>query len=144
MSAGRKNSVHWEIDGATSALSWDSTDPERLWIGHRGRANEVAEKDPSVMKPAGTATALFPAGHVEGYPDTFRALFTAVYADIANGAPSPSPTYPTFATGHQVVAVCEAIAESARTATWAHVAPPPAPRHRHRHRHRHRRQWSAS
>ena len=123
VSAGRKNDVSWEVDGADAALAWQSTDPERLWIGHRGRANELAEKDPTVMTSAGTATAAFPAGHVEGYPDTFRALFSAVYTDIAAGAPSSAPTYPTFATGHRVVAVCEAIAESARTGAWAPVAP---------------------
>ena len=88
VSAGRKNDVSWEVDGADAALAWQSTDPERLWIGHRGRANELAEKDPAVMTAAGIAAAAFPAGHVEGYPDTFRALFGAVYSDIAAGAPS--------------------------------------------------------
>src|SRR4051794_33271621 len=123
VSAGRKNDVSWEVDGADAALAWRSTDPERLWIGHRGQANQLAEKDPSVMTAAGIAAAGFPAGHVEGYPDTFRALFQAVYTDIAAGAPSTEATYPTFATGHRVVAVCEAIAASARRGTWAPVAP---------------------
>ncbi len=122
VSAGRKNDVSWQVDGADAALAWQSTDPERLWIGHRGQPNQLAEKDPAVMTAAGTATAAFPAGHVEGYPDTFRALFSAVYTDITAGAPPTAATYPTFATGHRVVAVCEAIAESARTGAWAHVA----------------------
>lgn len=121
VSAGRKNSAQWEVDGATSALSWTSDSPERLWIGHRGRANEVVEKDPAVLTPAGVAAALFPAGHVEGYPDTFRALFDAVYADIAAGAPSTSPTYPTFADGHEAAAVSEAISASAATRAWVTV-----------------------
>lgn len=121
VSAGRKNCVHWEIDGAESALGWLSEDPERLWIGHRGRPNEIVEKDAATLTPAGTAAALFPGGHVEGYPDTFRALFSDVYADIRRGAPSESPTYPTFAVGHRIVAVCEAIAGSARTGAWVHV-----------------------
>lgn len=129
VSAGRKNTVQWEVDGATSALSWLSQDPERLWIGHRNRPNEVVEKDPATLMPGGAAAALFPAGHVEGYPDTFRALFTEVYADIERGAPSAAPTYPTFATGHQIVAVCEAVAESGRTRRWVPVADTTA-RHR--------------
>jgi len=121
VSAGRKNCVQWEIDGSESALSWLSEDPERLWIGHRNRTNELVEKDPATLTPAGAAAALFPGGHVEGYPDTFRALFTAVYADIERGAPSVAPTYPTFATGHRIAAVCEAIAESGRTGAWVSV-----------------------
>lgn len=122
VSAGRKNSAHWEVDGSESALSWVSTDPERLWIGHRGRANEVVEKDTALLTPLGAASAGFPAGHVEGYPDTFRALFTAVYADVAAGAPSSMPTYPTFADGHRVALTCDAITASAASGTWATVS----------------------
>src|SRR4029079_3953543 len=40
-------------------------------------------------------------GHVEGFADTFAAHFRAVYADVAAGGPSPRPTYPTFADGHE-------------------------------------------
>ena len=105
----------------TAALAWASEDPERLWAGHRGRPNEVIEKDPAIMTPAGTAAAAYPVGHVEGYPDTFRALFADIYRDIDAGAPSPRPTYPTFADGHDAVLVCEAISASARTGTWAKV-----------------------
>ena len=134
VSAGRKNCVQWEIDGSQSALSWRSEDPERLWVGHRGRPNEVVEKDPETLSASGAAAALFPGGHMEGYPDTFRALFSDVYADIERGGPPPAgahdqaPAYPTFATGHHIVAVCEAIAESASTGSWVTVTTdhPPA------------------
>ena len=121
VSAGRKNTLEWELDGSTSALAWSSEDPENLWIGHRDRANEVAAKDPSVMTPAGVAAAGYPVGHVEGYPDTFRALFAAVYRDVAAGGPSAAPAYPTFADGHDAMAVCEAVAASARSGTWSKV-----------------------
>ena len=77
--------------------------PEHLWIGHRGRPNEVLEKDAALMTPAGVAAAAYPAGHVEGYPDTFRGLFAAVYRDIEAGGPADRPTYPTFADGHDAV-----------------------------------------
>ena len=121
ISAGRKNTIEWEIDGSSAALAWASEDPERLWIGHRGRPNEVVEKDPSIMTAAGTAAAAYPAGHIEGYPDTFRALFADIYRDVVAGGPSPRPNYPTFADGHDAVLVCEAISASARSGTWAKV-----------------------
>jgi predicted dehydrogenase len=121
VSAGRKNTLEWEVDGLESALAWRSEDPEHLWIGHRGRANEVVAKDPSIMEPAGVAASGYPAGHVGGYPDTFRALFAAVYRDVAAGARSAAPGYPTFADGHDAMAVCDAVAESARTGTWTKV-----------------------
>ena len=59
------------------------------------------------MTPEGAAATAFPGGHVEGYPDTFRALLTAVYHDIAEGGPADEPTYPTFAEGHDIMAVCD-------------------------------------
>ncbi|MBA3288815.1 MAG: Gfo/Idh/MocA family oxidoreductase [Acidimicrobiia bacterium] len=121
ISAGRKNSTSWEIDGATSALAWTSEDPDRLWWGHRGRPNEVVEKDAATLTAVGAATANLPGGHVEGYADTFRAMFTAVYRDIAAGAPSARPDYPTFADGHDAVLVCEAVSASAARGTWAEV-----------------------
>ncbi len=122
VSAGRKNTIEWELAGSTSAMAWSSPDPERLWLGHRDRANELTEKDPTLMTPAGVAAAGYPAGHVEGYPDTFRALFAEVYRDVAAGAPAPRPTYPTFADGHDVALVGDAIAASARAGAWTKVA----------------------
>ena len=74
VSAGRKNTVEWEVDGSVAALAWASEDPERLWMGHRGRPNEIIEKDAALMTSAGIDAAGYPAGHVEGYPDTFRGV----------------------------------------------------------------------
>ncbi len=121
VSFGRKNRISWELSGASSSLAWCSEDPEMLWIGHRGAANEIMQTDPSVMSARGAAVSAYPVGHVQGYPDTFRALFSAVYADIADGRSTPMPAYPTFADGHDVMLVCDAIVESARTGTWAPV-----------------------
>ena len=121
VSAGRKNTVEWEVDGSVAALAWASEDPERLWMGHRGRPNEVIEKDAAIMTAAGTEAAGYPAGHVEGYPDTFRALFAAVYRDVAVGRPSALPSYPTFADGHDAMLVGDAVASSARSGTWTKV-----------------------
>ena len=82
-SAGRKNSVSIEVDGSESAVSWFSENPDHLWIGHRGRPNEILQRDPSLLAPDAARTVGYPGGHVEGYPDTFRALFNEVYQDVA-------------------------------------------------------------
>ena len=110
--AGRKNSVSIEVDGSESALSWFSEDPDRLWIGHRGKPNEILQRDPSILAPEAARIVGYPGGHVEGYPDTFRALFKEVYQDVANGGPTPDPTYPTFADGLDALLVTEAVARS--------------------------------
>jgi predicted dehydrogenase len=121
VSAGRKNRLSWELNCSRGSLAWVSEEPEYLWIGHRDRPNEIASKDPGLLTELGAAVTGFPAGHVEGYPDTFRGLFAAVYADVAAGRPAPDPAYPTFADGHEVALVCEAVAASAASGTWAPV-----------------------
>ena len=111
-----------ELNGSRRSLAWTSEEPEYLWVGHRGRPNELANKDPGLMSGPGAAVTGYPAGHVEGYPDTFRGLFAAVYADVAAGRPAAEPAYPTFADGHDVALVCQAVADSAPVAgSWAPV-----------------------
>ena len=113
ISAGRKNSLQWEIDGSTSAAAWDSETPDHLWLGHRDRPNETLLRNPALMGPAGRAAAALPGGHVEGFGDTFGALFRAIYADVLAGGPSERPPYATFADGHDEMLVNDAIAASA-------------------------------
>ena len=124
ISPGRKNSLQYEIDGSAAALAWDSEQPDQAWIGHRDRPNEVLIRNPALMGPAGRAASALPGGHVEGFFDTFCALYRAVYADVLVGAPSVHPGYPTFADGHDQMLVADAIAESARESRWASVAWP--------------------
>ncbi len=124
ISAGRKNSLQYEIDGSESAWAWDSEQPDRAWIGHRDRPNEILTRDPALMGPAGQAAATLPGGHVEGFFDTFCAHFRAVYADVVAGEPSSYPGYPTFADGHDEMLVGDAIAESARDGRWVEVTRP--------------------
>jgi predicted dehydrogenase len=121
VSAGRKNSVSIEVDGSESALSWFSENPDHLWVGHRGRANEILQRDPSLARPEAARVIGYPGGHVEGYPDTFRALFAEVYADVAAGGPADAPTYPTFADGHDALLVTEAVARSSQEQRWVRV-----------------------
>ena len=122
ISPGRKNSLQWEIDGSTGSAAWDSETPDHLWLGHRERPNEILLRNPALMEPAGRAAAALPGGHVEGFADTFGALFRSIYADVVAGAPSARPLYATFADGHDEMLVGDAIAESARLRRWVEVA----------------------
>ena len=121
LSPGRKNSLQYEIDGSDAAAFWDSEQPDQLWIGHRERSNEILIRNPALMGAAGRGASALPAGHVEGFADTFRSLFRAIYADIGAGTPAERPTYPTFADGHDEMLVCDAIAASARDGRWTDV-----------------------
>jgi predicted dehydrogenase len=122
VSPGRKNSLRYEIDGSTAAVAWDSERPDELWLGRRDAPNELLLRNPALMNRAGAAATFLPGGHAEGFADTFKATFAAIYVDIAAGGPSASPAYATFADGHDEMLVNDAVAESARSSTWAEVA----------------------
>jgi predicted dehydrogenase len=124
LSPGRKNSLAYQIDGSSSAVAWESEQPEQLWIGHRDRPNELLLRNPALMNAGGRAAARLPGGHVEGFADTFGAAFSAIYADVLAGAPSRTPSYATFADGHQEMLVGDAVLESSRTGRWVDVARP--------------------
>ena len=121
LAAGRKNSLEYEIDGSSSAVAWDSEQPDQLWIGHREQPNEILIRNPALMGAMGREAAFLPGGHVEGFADTFRALFSAVYAEIGAGTPSERPAYPTFADGHDEMLVGDAVARSSAEGRWTAV-----------------------
>ena len=120
VSPGRKNSLVFEIDGAESSAGWNSERPDELWIGHRGRPNELILRDPAILNSRGRKAASLPGGHAEGFADTFKALYAAVYAAVAGD--KTGGDYPTFADGHDEMLVCEAVARSAHASRWEDVA----------------------
>jgi predicted dehydrogenase len=122
LSAGRKNSLQYEIDGSTAAAAWDSETPDHLWLGHRERPNEILLRNPALMGEAGRAAAQLPGGHVEGFGDTFPALFRAVYADIIRGSISHDAPYARFEDGHEEMLVGDAVLASSREGRWVEVA----------------------
>jgi predicted dehydrogenase len=120
VSAGEKNSVRYEIAGSEASLSWYSQHPDQLMIGHRDRPNEVLYRDPGNSAPEASRNMAYPGGHVEGFPDTFRALFGQVYAAI-EGKDVGAGAYPTFADGHDAMLVTEAVARSHDEERWTKV-----------------------
>ena len=121
ISAGRKNSLQYEVDGSSSAVAWDSEQPDNLWIGHRGRPNEMLMRDFALLNEQGRSAEALPGGHVEGFFDTFAAAFRAVYSDISAGRIGDDPPYATFADGHEEMLVGEAVALSARESRWVQI-----------------------
>jgi len=118
ISAGRKTRLWWEVDGSEGSLAWNSEEPNTLWIGKRSEPNQDMIKDPTLMSPEARGYAAYPGGHPEGYPDTFVQLFKDFYAYIAVGDWQARRNFPTFATGHEEMLLCDAIARSAKERRW--------------------------
>lgn len=123
VSFGRKNSLRFEVDGSKGALHWDAERNEELWIGRRDGPNEILQRNPALLHEVAASRTHLPVAHAEGFADTFRELYRAVYADVARGAPSPEPDYPTFEAGHVENVIADAIALSSAERRWVDVEP---------------------
>ena len=120
VSAGHRNSLRFEVDCSRGSLAWDSARHEELWLGHRGRPNETLLRDPALFEPVAATRTSLPAGHAEGFADTFKELYRAVYSAVAAGG-VPDEPFPTFADGHRENILGEAVAQSARERRWVKV-----------------------
>jgi predicted dehydrogenase len=121
VSAGRKNRIFFEINGAKTSLAWDAERPNEMWIGRRDGCNGLLIKDPSLLGPEARGVVSYPGGHTEGFPDTFKQLSRKVYRYIQAGDFSATPDFPTFADGHYELLLGEAIERSAKEGRWTPV-----------------------
>jgi len=119
VAAGRKNQLRFDVAGSKAAFAWDSEEPNTLHVGYRGRPNEAVSRDPAQLHPEARRFSDYPGGHAEGFPDTFKQLYKAVYAAILGD--TSAPLYATFADGHREVQLCEAILASHRAEKWVTV-----------------------
>ena len=122
--AGHKNDLAIEVCGTASSLAWRQEHQNELWFGHRARANEVLQKDPSLVSGAARPYAHLPGGHQEAWADAFCNVMRDVYAAIAAGPPYPrlTPVVATFEDGYRANRIVEAILDSAgRGGVWTKV-----------------------
>ena len=121
VAAGRKNCLRLEIYGSKKSAWWCSEDPEMLRFGNRDGANETAVRATPAFGSGAAGFMDYPPGHVEGFPDTFKMLFRAIYGEVLAGG-AREVLFATAADGHQEVAVCEAILKSSQARRWVKVA----------------------
>ncbi|WP_413733668.1 Gfo/Idh/MocA family protein [Sodalis sp. RH21] len=124
VSAGRKNRLNFEVNGSDASLAWDQETPQRLWVGHRARGNQVLSDDPGLMNVDAARSAHFPGGHIEGWPDAFKNMMLQFYTAVGAGrapAKGHSP-FATFYEGAGVMSIIDAIMQSYRQRRWVRVA----------------------
>jgi predicted dehydrogenase len=125
-SAGHKNQLTIDIDCADASVAWDQERPERVWIGRRGAPNLELVRDPDALAlPADSRSAL-PAGHPEGWNDALLDLTSAFYATVraAREGEEHASSLATFADGHRIVQLVDAIVESNERRGWVAVGQP--------------------
>jgi predicted dehydrogenase len=117
--AGRKNGLSIEIFGTKSGVAWNQERPEELWIGNRNSYNQILLKDPALLHPDARSFADLPAGHAEGYDDTFKNVFRRFYNSVED--PSAVPEYPQFEDGLRQLMIIQAELASNKKRGWVDV-----------------------
>jgi predicted dehydrogenase len=110
--AGHKNDLVLEVCGSKASLCWRQEQQNELWIGRREKANEILQKDPSLMDAEVRGYAHLPGGHQEAWADAFCNLMRDIYGCIASG--QRSEIFATFEDGYRANCIIEAILESAK------------------------------
>lgn len=120
VTAGRKNQQIISISGSKCALHWDSEDSQELWIGRRETFNQKAPKDPSILSKEACGVIGYPGGHVEGFPDTFKAQFDKFYQAVINKDTSKKD-FAGFEDGLREMILNEKVYESAQKRVWVKI-----------------------
>jgi len=118
VSAGHKNRLRIELDGANEALVFEQERPETLWVGRRESAT-LLHRDPGHLSPPAARLAMLPAGHPEGYAACFDRFVADTY-DAINGVTPDG--LPQFADGLRAANIIDAVLASSREERWIDVA----------------------
>jgi predicted dehydrogenase len=114
---GRRNNLHFSLDGADAAYRFGQENPEVLRVGGLDDDRTVHRGSLATSAVAGRYS-LLPPGHPQGYQDCFNAFVTDSYAAIRGEAPDGLPT---FADGLRAAVLTDAVITSSTTSTWVEV-----------------------
>ncbi|QCI13514.1 Gfo/Idh/MocA family oxidoreductase [Pseudomonas putida] len=118
VSAGRKNRLWFEFDGAQKSAVFDQENPETVWLGSQ-TSNTILARDPGQGSADARRLSSLPAGHAQGYAQCFEHFVADTYAAI-NGEVREG--LPTFVDGLRAARIAEAVIESARSEQWVAVS----------------------
>jgi predicted dehydrogenase len=123
--AGHKNDLVLELCGPKGSMRWRQEYQNELWLGYRDKANEILQKDPSLIDEEVRSYAHLPGGHQESWADAFTNVMRDIYGFIADGKrpdDAHPPAFATFEDGYRANCIIEAILESAKQGgVWKEV-----------------------
>ncbi|MFT3756423.1 MAG: Gfo/Idh/MocA family oxidoreductase [Pseudoxanthomonas sp.] len=119
VSAGRRNRLWFEIDGAKASVAFDQEDCERLWIGLPDQREEIFVRGPGAGSAEQRRLSVLPAGHAQGYGNCFEAFVADTYRAISAERPQGLPT---FDDGLRSARIVDGVIASARARAWMPIA----------------------
>lgn len=115
VSAGRKNRLWFEIDGASGAASFDHEQPEQAWFADAGGNVSLYARGSEPTH----GTDYLPGGHPQGWDSAFTAFVADVYAHVESGAAPDG--LPTFADGLRTAQLVDSVLTSAQNHQWMEI-----------------------
>lgn len=120
VAAGRKCSLEIGIYGTGGSMRWSLEHPNEIYVGRRDEPNMILQRGTAGFLDDVAHFTDYPGGHPEGFPDSHKMNFRAVYEHIASGRKTPQ-IFATAIDGHHEVEICEAVLKSAAAGKWANV-----------------------
>lgn len=117
VSAGRKNRLWFELDGAGGSAVFDQENPETVWFGGL-ESSEIFARGGAVGSAAQRRLNQLPPGHPQGYAQCFEAFVADAYL-ASQGVDVEG--LPTFEDGLRAVRITDAVLDSAATDRWVEV-----------------------
>jgi len=120
VAAGWKCDLYAGIYGTKGSVQWNLQDPNEIIVGRRDEPNQILQRATAGFSADVAGFTDYPGGHPEGFPDSHKMHYRAVYEHIASGRKTPV-LFATAEDGHHEVKLCEAILKSSRSKGWVKV-----------------------
>ena len=117
VAAGWKCSLALGLYGTNGSARWDLQQPNEILVGRRDEPNQVLQRATAGFTADVAGFTDYPGGHPEGFPDSHKMHYRAIYEHIASGRQTPV-RFATAADGHHEVTLCEAILRSSKARKW--------------------------
>lgn len=120
VAAGWKCSLAVGIYGTEGSVRWDMQQPNEIIVGRRDEPNQILQRATAGFSEDVAGFTDYPGGHAEGFPDSHKMNYRAIYQHIASGGKSPA-LFASAEDGHYEMRVCDAILKSATTERWTAI-----------------------
>jgi len=114
VAAGWKCSLYIGIYGTKGGVRWDLQQPNEIIVGRRDEPNQILQRGTAGFSEDVAGFTDYPGGHPEGFPDSHKMHYRAVYEHIASGRKTPV-LFASAEDGHHEVKLCEAVLKSSET-----------------------------
>lgn len=117
VSAGNKNKLWFSYESPDVSFVFDQEAPDSLWVGGLD-SNQIVMRGGLTESLGASRYSILPAGHPQGYQDSFNAFVSDFYSKVRG---QDVDGLPTFTDGLRATRLTEAVLESAKQQGWVDV-----------------------